>query len=333
MLDLIKEYDFDGFRVDSEPSYLWYDSDGDDVADTYADIFTDVRLRAAGYVKNADGGYTYPEDAVGRKLVIFSEKNNLRGYSYDFEQMGVIHYGDELTIGFQVMPETRKNWFLEEDIVRSVKEGTFADGRWFTERLKVGEDFRNSFQYYSYCLSNHDTHSSFINGQIISPLYQAIFAPFIPIWYYGEECGFIDEENVWLNSKKINIKALLKSRKNKIFYEKFKRAIWIRHKYPELFKVFPSDIRNTNITEVKLPDGLLGYARFSDNRMAIVIANPSVQRQRISVSFRWLGKEASKLHAKNLMNGKKCVIKRTENGLSIDSVTVEREDVALIMVE
>ena len=31
MYDLINEYDFDGFRVDSEPSYLWHDADGDGV--------------------------------------------------------------------------------------------------------------------------------------------------------------------------------------------------------------------------------------------------------------------------------------------------------------
>ena len=333
MVDLIREYDFDGFRVDSEPSYLWYDDDGDGIADTYADIFTDVRLRVAGYEKTADGNYVYPQNANGRKLVIFSEKNNLREYSYDFEQMGVIHYGNELTIGFQLMPETRKNWFLEEDIVSAVKQGRFADGRWFTERLKVGEEFRNCFQYYSYCLSNHDTHSSFLNGQIIPPLYQAVFAPFIPIWYYGEECGFEDSEKVWINSKKINIKALLKIRKNKSFYEKFKRAIWIRRTYPELFRVFPPDIRNTNIERVECEEGILSYARVSDDRIAIVVANTSTEDRKTTVKFQWENKPCAKWKAKDLMSGKSYSV-RSENGvLQIDGVMVNQEDVGLILLE
>ena len=333
MLDLITEYDFDGFRVDSEPSYLWYDADGDGVVDTYADIFTDVRLRAAGYKKTSDGTYIYPEGADGRKLVIFSEINNLREYGYDFEQMGVIHYGEEISIGFQLAPETRKNWFLEEDIVSSVKQGRIADGRRFTEKLKVGEDFKNNFQYYSYCISNHDTHSSFVNGQIIVPVYQAILAPFIPIWYYGEECGFIDEENIWLNSKQINIKALLKSRKNKRLYEKFKRAIWIRRSYPHLFEVFPQDIRTTNIDSVAVSDGILAYARVSEDSVAFVVANLSKQSKKTKIDYK-LGKDGNfSVKARDLMTGKKYKATVSEKTLSIDEVHVGGEDIALILVE
>ena len=333
MYDLIDEYDFDGFRVDSEPSYLWYDSDGDGVADTYADIFTDVRLRVAGYKKTADGDYVYPENAEGRKLVIFSEINNMREFGYDFEQMGVIHYGEEVSLGFQLAPETRKNWFLEEDIVSAVKQGKIADGKRFTERLKVGEDFRNNFQYYSYCLSNHDTHSSFINGQIIVPAYQAIFAPFLPIWYYGEECGFYDEENVWLNSKEINIKALLKSRKNKRFYEKFKRAVWIRRKYADLFEFFPSDIRTTNIESVRVPDGVLGYARFSENRVALILANTSKKRKNVSVEYPFESKLTCVLQADDLMSKKKYKALLANGKLCVDGVRIDGEDIALIMIE
>ncbi|MBO5203545.1 MAG: hypothetical protein J6B72_02915 [Clostridia bacterium] len=332
MLDLIKEYDFDGFRVDSEPSYLWYDADGDGVADTYADIFTDVRLRAAGYQREADGAYVYPENATGRKLVIFSEINNLREYAYDFEQMGVIHYGDEISIGFQLKPETRKNWFLEEDIVSSVKQGKIADGRRYTEKLKVGENFCNNFQYYSYCLSNHDTHSSFINGQIIPPVYQAILAPFIPIWYYGEECGFVDEEEVWLNSKQINIKALLRSRKNKRFYEKFKRAVWIRRKYPDVFEVFPADIRETNIESVNVTEGVLAYTRFSNERVAIILANPSKQFKTVSIEYAIKNTNTCVLQANDLMNGKKYKAVLADCKLCVDGIRLGSEDVAIIMV-
>ena len=332
MYDLIKEYDFDGFRVDSEPSYLWYDADGDGIADTYADIFTDVRLRVAGYQRAADGSYVYPDNAEGKKLVIFSEINNLREYGYDFEQMGVIHYGDEVSLGFQLAPETRKNWFLEEDIVSAIKHGKFADGRRFTERLKVSEDFCNNFQYYSYCVSNHDTHSSFTNGNIIIPVYQAILAPFIPIWYYGEECGFRDDENVWLNSKQINIKALLKSHKNRCFYKKFKRAVWIRRTHPELFEVFPSDIRSTNIQSVKASEGVLGYARYSEKGIAIILANPDSHRKSVSIEYEAGIIKDCTLRASDLMSGEKYNAKLINGRLYIDGIRIGSEDVAVIMI-
>lgn len=332
MCDLISEYDFDGFRVDSEPSYLWYDADGDGVADTYADIFTDVRLRVAGYQKNQDSTYVYPEGASGRKLVVFSEINNMREFGYDFEQMGVIHYGDEVSIGFQLVPQTRKNWFFEYDIVSSIKQGRIADGRRFTEKLKVGENFCNNFQYYSYCLSNHDTHSTFINRQIIPPVYQAILAPFIPIWYYGEECGFIDEEEVWLNSKRINIKALLKCRKNKRFYEKFKRAVWIRRQYPELFEVYTPDIRQTNISGVSVPEGVLAYARFSNGRVALIVANPSKERKTVSIGYEFENSDTRTLTAKDIMNGRKYKAVIAGGKLYVDGISLNAEDIAVITV-
>ena len=332
MVDLIKEYDFDGFRVDSEPSYLWFDSDGDGVADTYADIFTDVRLRIAGFEKDGKGGYVYPQNGEGRKLVIFSEKNNLREYSYDFEQMGVIHYGEELTIGFQLSPETRKDWFFERDMVSSVKQGSIADGRWFTERLKVGEDFKNSFKYYSYCLSNHDTHSTFMNKRISAPLYQAIFAPFIPIWYYGEECGFIDGDNSWLNSKSIDIDLLLEEKENREFYEKFKKGIRIRRKYPELFRVFPDDIRNTNLAHVDVSDGAVAYARYCEDKMAVIVARPCESDVSAALSFEWMCDGASPDTAEDLMSGKIYPVSSDGDRLTVSDVHVDGNGVAALLL-
>ena len=332
MVDLIKEYGFDGFRVDSEPSYLWFDGDGDGVADTYADIFTDVRLRVAGFEKDGNGGYVYPRDGEGRKLVIFSEKNNLREYAYDFEQMGVIHYGEELTIGFQLSPETRKDWFFERDMVSSVKQGNIADGRWFTERLKVGENFKNCFKYYSYCLSNHDTHSTFINKRLSAPLYQAIFAPFIPIWYYGEECGFVDGDNAWLNSKSINIRRLLSKKENRAFYKKFKKGIRIRRKYPELFRVFPDDIRDTNLAHVDVSDGAVAYSRYCEDKMAIIAARPKEEGCEVTLSFEWKCKGTAPHMAEELISGRKYPVTSGGNRLTVSHVPIDGNGVIALLL-
>ena len=129
------------------------------------------------------------------------------------------------------------------------------------------------------------------------------------------------------------IKALLKIRKNKSFYEKFKRAIWIRRTYPELFRVFPPDIRNTNIERVECEEGILSYARVSDDRIAIVVANTSTEDRKTTVKFQWENKPCAKWKAKDLMSGKSYSV-RSENGvLQIDGVMVNQEDVGLILLE
>lgn len=274
MTDLIRLYDFDGFRVDSEPFYLWYDSDGDGEADRYADIFSQVRLRVAGFEKQPDGSFRYPENGNGRLITVFSEKNNLRDHGYDFEQYGVIHYGKESILRFQISGGLHHNWFAERDLAEDVLCGHIADGKWFESGLKCSTAPPSAFRYYTYCISNHDYHSTAVDRKLWIPVYQAILAPFLPIWYLGEECGLTDHSGTWLNGIPVRTDELLEDPENAAFYDSFRRAIAIRRGYPELFLQFPDDLRQTNVAGVSCPD-FLGYARFSAAHTALVLANPS----------------------------------------------------------
>lgn len=285
MTELITKYDLDGFRVDSEPTYLFYDSDGDGVVDTYADIYTEVRLRVAGYEKNQKGEFFYPPDAKGRKISVFSEKNNLRNYGYDFEQFGVIHYGEEQILGFQLCNGKHHNWFRETDLATSVRNGTIADGRWFTDRLKVPVGTPNAFKHYTYCVSNHDYHSTAVNRNLWVAGYQALLAPFIPVWYYGEESGLISRDNIWLNAVRVDTEFLLQDPDNARFYQQFCRLVAFRRQYPELFGITSEDIRDSNVASVVTSAGVLGYLRYTADDVAVVLASPDGEQLDCHVSF------------------------------------------------
>lgn len=273
MADLIRLYDFDGFRVDSEPHYLWYTDDAG--VRRYADIFPKVRLRVAGFVRQADGSFRYPPDARGRQITVFSEKNNLRDHGYDFEQYGVIHYGNEKILRFQICFGGHTDWFRERDLVRDVQTGRLADGAWFEDALGVPPGTPNRFRFYTYCVSNHDYHSTAVNRRLWVLAYQALLAPFLPVWYIGEECGLLSLTDRWLNGLPLDIPALLSDPDGNAFYQSFLQIMRLRRAFPELFAHFAEDVRQANLARVNVTDGLLGYARTSPARTAIVLANPT----------------------------------------------------------
>ncbi len=285
MVDLCKTYDLDGFRVDSEPCYLYYDADGDGEPDTYDPMFARVRMRVAGYERGADGVFYYPENGSGREIAVFSEKNNLRTYGYDFEQYGVIHYGDIPHLGCQTHELTRKDWFCEESPVRSIKEGLLADGRGFCDATRTEGITPSRFPYYTYCVSNQDSDTPVMRKRLWVGGYQAILAPFIPIWYYGEECGLEHEVGTWLNALPVRVEVLLRDRDNRAFYEQLRALIGLRRRYPALFAPSGEDIRKSNIEELGIPLPGLGYLRTGADRLAVIAANPTGEPLECDVSF------------------------------------------------
>ncbi len=285
MVEFCKTYDLDGLRVDSEPGYLYYDADGDGEPDTYDPMFARVKMRVAGYEKDARGAFYYPEGASGREIAVFSEKNNLRTDGYDFEQYGVIHYGDISHLGCQTHELTRKDWFCEESPVRSIKEGLLADGRGFCDATRTEGITPSRFPFYTYCVSNQDSDTPVMKRRLWVAGYQAILAPFIPIWYYGEECGLMHEVGTWLNALPVRIDQLLSDRDNRAFYEQLRALIALRRRYPLLFAPTGGDIRESNIEALELPAPGVGYLRTSAHRLAIVAANPTDEPLECDISF------------------------------------------------
>ena len=97
--------------------------------------------------------------------------------------------------------------------------------------------------------------------------------------------------------------------------------------------MFPSDIRKTNIESVCVPEGILAYARVSDGRVALIIANPSAERKTVSAECAINVKDACALKARDLMSGKKYKASISDGKLRVDGIRIDSEDVAVISVK
>ncbi|MBQ7312800.1 MAG: hypothetical protein IJW81_04380 [Clostridia bacterium] len=103
--------------------------------------------------------------------------------------------------------------------------------------------------------------------------YQAIFAPYIPLWYLGSEFGMRAENQViyfvpvdW---------SLLEREENRAFREDIAQYLRIRRMYPDIFAHWPMNHRETNIRAVDADTELPSYERYTENRRVFVIPNGS----------------------------------------------------------
>ncbi len=228
----------DGYRCDCEPNYTGYT------------VFDKIRQKCA---------------EAGRKILIIAEDGCLRKDTFDFEQDGVLNY-----IGWSrgEQYQNPKNFYIDEfNIVDSVKNGTIIGENSLQQRKRGGQ-----FRFYTYCVSNHDFQYSIVNGNRLVLGYQAIMAPFIPLWYYGEEFNLQAEKQVFYFVPVD--RTLLDDYNNGLFFEDIKKYIKIRRMYPEIFEYYPENHRDANICAV-YADGLTlqAYARYKDNRAILVIPN------------------------------------------------------------
>jgi len=223
----------DGFRCDVEPHTTGYD------------LWKEVRKRC---YKN------------GRKICMISELHSTRNGVYDFEQNGVgyDHKSDWAKI------RESGNYYISNNIVDSVKSGT---------GIGIPETQQGKGRFYTYNICNHDSWNPIVRGNIVRFGYQAIFAPYIPMWYIGEEwinprCTssvlYFNKIN-WCEKKKVS---------NSLFFEKVKKLIRIRRQHPDIFEFFPKDHRKSNICKINIPgNNLQPYARYNNGKGILVIPN------------------------------------------------------------
>jgi hypothetical protein len=230
----------DGYRIDCEPGFAGYE------------LFEEIRSRLL---------------AAGRKILMISEDGSRHGKAFDFEQNGVMPYHNWDPARQYLNP---KNFYIDDmNIVASVKEGT---GIGSAERQNSNSG--GKYRLYTYCLSNHDYQYSVINANRLAIGYQAILAPFIPLWYFGEEFNLRVDDAVFFY---LNVNwSLLDIAENKEFFEDVKKYIRIRLMFPEIFTYSPDNHRNTNICTVAARGQTLqAYARFAGNKGIIVVGNKS----------------------------------------------------------
>ncbi len=295
----------DGIRCDCEPSYTGYS------------LFLEVRERLADQ---------------GRKIAVMSEHTNTRGtagsYTYDMEQLGV----NVATNTEYNMMMSNKIFMNGASIVRACTSGNMIGS---VELQNAGKG--GAFKYYTFMLSCHDHQVPCAVGNRAYVGYQAILAPFIPLWFMGEEWNDNAANGVQY-CKTLNWDKLYQY-ENRCFFEDYKKYIAIRWSYPEIFGVFPEDHRETNICSVQTNGGSQNtvggaYARFGGGKGIIVAMNKfSSTEKTLSVPFDHMQlPSVTEYLIKDLLTGE-LIAQGSRAELEIFTVNIERDHVGIYLVE
>lgn len=230
----------DGFRCDCEPHHSGYS------------MYKEVRKQLK---------------EKGKNIIIIAEDYGTRSGAYDFEQDGVMKFDTHSRGDVYKNPV---NFFADGllNIVDTVKKGTNEGSSDFQNTLKAG-----TAKYYTNCITNHDFQSRNVCGNRIKIGYAAIFAPYIPIWYMGDEFNAYNEHGVLYDlpvdfSERYNPE-------NAAFLNDVKKMINIRRTYSDIFEYWPTNHKNSNICKVETEGfgSLRAYARYYGNKAIIIAAN------------------------------------------------------------
>ena len=152
------------------------------------------------------------------------------------------------------------------------------------------------YKYYTYSLANHDFKTTAVNGSRIAVGYQAIFSPFIPLIYLGEEWNnpYTSASGNPLYNNPTDWSAM-DIPENRAFYEDVKTMIRIRRTYPDLFNINADQFKDSNICKLTTSGaGVPAYARYAGNRAALIVPNnfEKTSNVDITVSLADLGLES-----------------------------------------
>ncbi len=303
--DLILRTGADGLRCDLEPHITGYD------------LFGEIRKRL------------YDQ---GRKIIIISEFVNERKGVYDFEQVGAGWEKGEEGVDTPFVWESG-DYYLNNNIVESIKDG---HGIGSPPLQRQGEG--GKFRYYTYCLLSHDSTKALVKGSRLRIAYQAIFAPFIPLWQIGEEWN-----NPYVKSSigdAIYYNVIDWSAKdtpsNHAFFEDVKKFIQIRRSYADIFEYFPEEQRNANIVKVEAAGNpLQSYARFRNGRGILVIPNGGTETKsfEVAIPFEEMEMPPGKQYTvTDLIGGKVVATVDSSSGDSFEC-TINPDSVGAFLVE
>lgn len=226
---------------------------------------------------------------MGRKILLIAEHGSSRKNVFDFDQVSFCYKNEK---GNQ-----RVRWvtdlYLKRNIVDMIRSG---------EELRMRDAYDREpgkERFYTLMLSCHDSPHYIVNGSPIAIGYQAIFAPFIPLWYIGEEWNnpsrfFVDyywkrdkhpipqKWNLYRNRIDWNAKG-----ENREFFELVKKMIRIRRQNPAIFEYFPDNHRESNICKVTTDQsGLLqAYARFRNGTAVLIVPNNAKESRRFRITI------------------------------------------------
>ncbi len=240
---LIERTGADGFRCDCEPFTAGYK------------VFEEIR-------RELNKKEIYP--------LIMSEEGGQRRQIFDCEQDGVLKYA-AMTRG--ELYQNPVSFFVDGylDIVDTTKTGLGLGAPDMSDNpAKAG-----LFRYYTNCITNHDYQDRIIEGNRLKIGYAAIYAPYIPLWFMGDEIGQTLPGRGVLYFQPVTYEAIGQDAGQTFFFEDVKEMIAIRRTYDDVFNYWPLNHRESNICEVKAEGltSLQNYARYSADRAVIVLAN------------------------------------------------------------
>lgn len=261
--------DCDGYRYDLEPN------------ETYAGYAVGKRVKEA-------------VAATGRQLFYMSENKNTRKSdaadtynTYDTEQIS-IGYDPGYINSRDMMRLLECNPFIND-----ISFSKYTDGSAFTadrysliKAVKEGANVNGgaAYKYYTMMLSSHDSEGMTVKKNELAIGYQAIFSPFIPIWYFGEEFG-LELPAIVYDQSYSNWKTVSMSDENYAFYETVKQMIKIRRSYRQIFSNFSDSLKDSNFCEVKTAGGNIeAYARYAGNTAILVVPNNEGNAKTITAS-------------------------------------------------
>ncbi len=267
-VEMVELSNVDGLRFDMEPMYA-----------SYA-VCKEIRRRLY---------------ATGRKPVIISESPNERMDTFDFEQFGVLDRDYVCTKPQQL--------FLTNNILDCIRTGHGVGSTHVQWAHKGG-----IFRYYTHQVCSHDYHSLNVFGNPLVIGYQAIFAPFIPLWFVGEEWNNPDitvpEGCTYYNKIRWD---LLEQEPYRTFNEEVKRMLCIRRSYPAIFSYFPAHTMDANIcgVDTDATDNLQAYARYAEGKAVLIIPNNKenlpVAHFTVTVPFEAAGLQADRFRVTDLL--------------------------------
>ncbi len=275
----------DGYRCDCEPFTAGYA------------VYTEIRKRL-----NEKG--IYP--------LIMSEEGGQRQAAFDCEQDGVLKYAD-MTRG--QLYQNPVNFFVDGylDIVDATQTGRGLGGPTFVNNRRL----MGTFRYYTNCITNHDYQARNVNGNRLKIGYAAIYAPYIPLWYMGDEFGVTMGYKAVLYDISVDYGAVGAKDDQTLFFEDVKQMISIRRNNPDLFAQWPLNHRDSNIEEVKA-DGLSvlqNYCRYAGGKMVIVLGNNEEGNDgicKVAIPFDKLDKTYNNYKVTDMLTGQVIAVGRAE---------------------
>ncbi|MHB8962512.1 MAG: alpha-amylase family glycosyl hydrolase [Saccharofermentanales bacterium] len=295
---LVKRLNIDGFRCDLEPGCFG--------------LMTWGTIRQ----KCWDAGY---------KIVIFSEGVSDRGAGFDFDQNGI--YPFDLTNESKRL-KYRADLFLKENVVDAVQQG-LSHGTFQKQALGEGGQER----FYSFALSQHDMIYT-TKGSRLRFAYQAIFTPYIPVFFIGEEMNH-DMIGGLLYVEPIDLSQAEQPGKKELRAD-IRKMISIRREYNDIFEYFPENHRDANIVKVETTGtNIQAYARYRNNRAVIIVGNNSDAAITANVTLDPVSMElaeASEYIVTDLMTGTVLYTGAAE-GFSSQVVDVDPQSLRVLKVE